>query len=83
MIISDETNAEIIETLTDIGIIENHTFNVYLLNLAWEGYCRTNNFENYEVAPFNSDEKQFAQYWWDKLINGGRFEIDGYSPKTP
>lgn len=81
--ISDETNSEIIQTLTEIGIIEEFTFSVYLLNLAWDGFCRSNGFDSYEVAPFNNQDKNFAQYWWDKLLSGGKFELDGYSPKSP
>lgn len=74
MEISEKTNSEIIETLTDIGIIKNYSHNIYLLNLAWEGYCRINKFDNYEIAPFNKEDRDFAQYWWDKLINGEKFE---------
>lgn len=74
MEISEKTNNEIIETLTDIGIIKNYSHNIYLLNLAWAGYCRINKFDNYEIDPFHEEDRDFAQYWWDKLINGEKFE---------
>lgn len=50
------------------------TYNLYLLNYAWEGYCRTRNLTDYEVAPFTSEDPTFCQLWWNKLMRGRKFD---------
>ena len=45
----------------------------YLLNHAWEGYCRVNNIKEYIVAPFEKDDDLFNNKYFNHLMNGGKF----------